>query len=100
MSGYNSDTLASLQGDLKKNVIMSPQLFDLLEVAQGGFVTRAEAMDVRSNASPMVRLIEILRGKMDSRSYSLVPKMVLTLCNLRWWLIQCKLQNIRVKPYQ
>ena len=65
MSGYNSDALAALQGDLKDNVIMSIRLFDMLEVTQGGFMTRAEAMDVRSNASPMVRLIEILRGKTD-----------------------------------
>ena len=65
MSGYNSDALASLQEGLKKNVMMIPQLFDLLEVPQGGFMTREEAMGVRSNANPMVPLIEILRGKTD-----------------------------------
>ena len=65
MSDYNSDALAALQGDLKTKVIMSTQLFDMLEVSQGGFMTREEAMDVQINASPMVRLIEILRGKTD-----------------------------------
>ena len=65
MSEFNSSALAALQGDLKKNVIMSIQLFDLLETPQGGFMTREEAKDVRSNASPMDRLIEILRGKTD-----------------------------------
>ena len=65
MSEFNSSALAALQGDLKKNVIMSPQLFDTLEIPQGGFMIREEAKDVRSNASPMDRLIEMLRGKTD-----------------------------------
>ena len=65
MSDYNSAALASLREGLKDNVTMSIRLFDMLEVTQGGFMTRAEAMNIQSNASPMVRLVEILRGKTD-----------------------------------
>ena len=65
MSGYNSYALTALQGDLKDNVAMSIRIFDMLDITQGGFMTRAEAMNIQSNANPMVRLVEILRGKTD-----------------------------------
>ena len=65
MSDYNSHALAALQGRLSIKVMMSPQLFDMLEIPQGGFMSREEAMDVQRNANPMVRLIAILRGKTD-----------------------------------
>ena len=95
MSGYNSDALAALQGDLNTNVIMSPQLFHLLEVPQGGFMTRAEAMDVRNNASPMVRLIEILRGKTDKEFDTFCD--MLENSNYRAWAYTLKQEAERLK---
>ena len=67
MSDFNSNALAALQGDLRINIEMMPPLTDMLEEPQGGFMSRAEAMSVRNDASPMGRLIEILRGKTDAQ---------------------------------
>ena len=67
MSDFNSNALAVLQGDLRINIDMKASLTDMLEEPQGGFMSRAEAMTVRKDASPMERLIEILRGKADAQ---------------------------------
>ena len=65
MSDYNSYALIALQGELRTKVVMSPHLTDMLDTAAGGFMTRAEALSVRSAASQMEQLIEILSGKED-----------------------------------
>ena len=95
MSAYNSDALAALQGNLKKNVIMSIRLFDMLEVTQGGFMTRVEAMDVQSNTSPMGRLIEILRGKTDKEFDTFCD--MLEKSNYRAWAYTLKQEAERLK---
>ena len=95
MSDFNSSALAALQGDLKKNVIMSPQLFDMLEIPQGGFMTREEAKDVRSYASPMDRLIEMLRGKTDKEFDTF--RDMLEKSNYRAWACKLKQEAERFK---
>ena len=66
MEEWNRDALVSLQGDLKLNVIMKTGLIDKLQMAAGGFLSRAEAQAVESkpsNAEQMGELIRILLGK-------------------------------------
>ena len=95
MSNFNSNALAALQGDLSINVVMGPKLSNMLEVPQGGFMSREEAMDVRSNASPMGRLIEILRGKTDKEFDTFCH--MLEKSNYRAWAYKLKQEAERLK---
>ena len=95
MSDFNSHALAALQGRLSIKVMMSPQLFNMLEVPQGGFMSTEEAMDVRNNASPMVRLIEILRGKTDKEFDTFCD--MLEESNYRAWAYTLKQEAERLK---
>ena len=95
MSDFNSKALAALQGDLSTNVVMGPQLFNMLEVPQGGFMSREEAIDVRSNANPMVRLIDILRGKTDKEFDTFCD--MLEKSNYHAWAYELKQEAERLK---
>ena len=79
MSDLNSNALAALQGDLSTNVVMGPQLFNMLEVPQKGFMSREEAIDVRSNASPMALLMKF--GMATSKSTLCYQRVYIAFCN-------------------
>ena len=69
MEEWNRDALVSLQGELKRNVIMNAGLADKLQTVAGGFLSRAEALAVESkpsNAEQMGQLIRILLGKSNA----------------------------------
>ena len=69
MEECNKDALASLEGELKLNVIMNTGLINKLQKAAGGFMDRAEAQAVESkpnNAEQMGELIRILLGKRNA----------------------------------
>lgn len=69
MSQKNHDALVKLKLELKTNVKMF-QLLDILEEAAGGFMSKAEAVNVRGksgDADQMGALIEILLGKGDAQ---------------------------------
>ena len=66
MSPWNIAALVSLQGDLKLYVLMNTGLMDRLQPAAGGFMSPAEAQQVKNqhgNNEQMGKLIEILKGK-------------------------------------
>ena len=66
MEKWNRDALVSLQGDLKRKVIVKTSLINKLQKAAGGFMDEGEAQAVESkpsNAEQMGELIRILLGK-------------------------------------
>ena len=68
MSPWNDDALVSLKESLKLNVLMNTGLADKLEIAAGGFLSRAEAQMVTAlsnNSDQIDKVIEALRGKAD-----------------------------------
>ena len=69
MEEWNRAALISLQGQLKRYVIMEYGLIYKLQKAAGGFMTQAEAQAVvskPSNADQMEELIRILLGKRNA----------------------------------
>lgn len=69
MSEWNDKALVNLKGALKINIKMI-QLMDMLEIAGGGFMHRAEMLSVAAkigDAEQMGQVIEILRGKGDEQ---------------------------------
>lgn len=97
MAEWNDNALAALEGKLKSNIKMI-KLKDMLERPAGGFLDKAEALNVRAKIGDVDQvedLVEILRGK-GNEEFTTFCRM-LRKCNYDDWARELELTAERFK---